>query len=168
MGLSTLFFQPLRRGHIPGMLRVYSTRNTFSSLSEGEHTSRRRRYAKIYAKSSIQKSPHVLKILSAVLIGRYMPIINESARNGTPVNVLGLDFAYGFDVVSAYIFGIGRSTNFVDVKARELWLAAYFNSHPTDYMFWVLELPKLTRWLTKIGVRLMPKWSSEARNDLEQ
>ena len=133
MGLSTLFFQPLRRGHIPGMLRVYSTRNTFSSLSEGEHTSRRRRYAKIYAKSSIQKSPHVLKILSAVLIGRYMPIVNESARNGTPVDFLGLDFAYGLDVVSAYIFGIGRSKNFVeDVKARELWLAAYLNSHPTD------------------------------------
>ena len=67
-----------------------------------------------------------------------------------------MDFAYGLDFVSAFIFGIPRSTNFIEnVKVRDFWLAAYLKSHPADYMFWPLELPRLTEWLKKIGISVM-------------
>ena len=109
------------------------------------------------------------KILSTILLDRYMPAIRESINHGAELDVLDWNFAYGLDVVSAFIFGICRSTNFIkDIKARRWWLAAYLNSHPAGYMFWLLELPKLTYWLIKIGIPVVPKWSSNAHIDLDQ
>ena len=107
--------------------------------------------------------------MSTVLLERYMPIICNSVRNGAEFDILELNFAYGLDVVSAFIFGISRSTNFIeDVEARNCWLATYLKSHPAEYMFWLLELPQLTKWLTKFGVSILPKWSTTAHNELDQ
>ena len=118
------------------MLKVARTRNTFSSLGAGEHVQRRRRSAIIYAKSYIQRSTHVRQIVSTVLLERYMPISRKSVQNGNTSDILDLDFAYGFDFVSAFIFGIPNSTNFVgNIKARDYWLGAYLRSHPADYTF---------------------------------
>ena len=98
-----------------------------------------------------------------------MPIIRKTVQDGITTNILDLDFAYGLDFVSAFIFGIPHSTNFIEnVKARDYWLAAYLKSHPADYMFWPLELPGLTEWLKKIGISVMPNWSLEAHNALDQ
>ena len=83
--------------------------------------------------------------------------------------MLDLDIAYGLDFVSAFIFGISRSTNFIeDVQARDSWLATFLKSHPVDYMFWLLELPSLTRWLTKISIHVVPNWYWEAHDDLDK
>ena len=90
----------------PYLLRAFRTRNTFSSPGGEEHIFRRRRSAAVYTKSSIQMSPHVRKILSTVLQERYINVICESVRDGAELDILDLNFAYGLDVVSAFIFGI--------------------------------------------------------------
>lgn len=98
-----------------------------------------------------------------------MPIISKSSSCGTALNILDLDFAYGLDFVSAFIFGMSRSTNFIeDAEARDRWSATYLKSHPVDHMFWPLELPNLTRWLTKVGIPVVPKWCQEAHGDLDK
>ena len=151
------------------VLIMARTRNTFSSLGAGEHVQYRRRSAIIYAKSCIQRSPHVRKIVCTILLQRYMSIIRKSVQSGTASEILNLDFAYGLDFVSAFIFGLPRSSNFIEnVKARDYWLVAYLKSHPADHMFWPLELPVLTAWLKKVGISVIPKWSSEAHDALDQ
>ena len=35
-------------------------------------------------------------------------------------------------------------------------------------MFWLLELPTMTKWLTKFGIHIVPSWSLKAHNDLDQ
>ena len=153
----------------PPVLKATRTRNTFSSLGAEEHLQCRRRLAITYAKSYIQRSPHVRIIVSTVLFERYMPIIRESARNEATLNILHLNFAYGLDFVSAFIFGMCRSTNFIEnAKARDHWLTAYLKSHPANYMFWLLELPKLINYLKRIGMPIVPKWSLEAHDVLDQ
>ena len=56
----------------------------------------------------------------------------------------------------------------MDVGARKEWLDLYLKSHPADYMFWLLEVPILTKWLTKFGIPIVPGWHSRARKGLEE
>ena len=106
--------------------------------------------------------------MSTLLLNRYMPIISDSARQGTTFDLLSLNFAYGLDFVIAFFFGVSRSTNFIqNVEARNQWLATYLESHPGDLSFWSLEIPNVTKWLAKIGIRIMPEWHLEARRDLD-
>lgn len=138
----------------------------FSSIG-AEHATRRRRFANIYAKSSVQSSPHVRQILSTLLLKHYMPAIDGSV--GTTINVLDINFGYSLDFVTAFIFGISRSANFIqDAAARNSWLASYAQSHPTDYSFWLLEMPGLTKLLAKIGIHLVPSWNQKGHHDLEK
>lgn len=109
------------------------------------------------------------KIVSVVLLEHYLPTICKSVHHGTKLDILDLNFAYGLDVVSAFIFGISRSTNFIeDIRARQHWLATYLKSHSADCMFWLLELPTLTNWLSKFGIPVLPKWYFEAHDNLDQ
>ena len=35
-------------------------------------------------------------------------------------------------------------------------------------MYWLLELPKLTKWLTRFGISILRKLSTQAHNDLDE
>ena len=72
------------------------------------------------------------------------------------------------DFVSAYIFGLKNGANytqkpdmgrkfFYDYKARQA------------YQFWPQDVPKLTRFLSKVGLLplVIPKWVSKANFDIE-
>ena len=98
-----------------------------------------------------------------------MPQLLNSAQSGRPIDVLGLNMAYGLDYVSAFIFGLPRGTNFIeDVGARDVWLARYLKSHPNQYMFWLLDAPKIRIWLSKLRIHVVPSWVWKAREDLDQ
>ena len=149
-------------------LNYYRCLNTFSSLGK-DYALRRRRITEVYAKSFIQRSQHVEKIIDTLIFERYLPQIMRSTRTGTPLDVLSLNTAYGVDFVSAFIFGLPRGTNFMgDTWARNIWMAGYLKSHSNQYMFWLLEAQNLRMWLTKFGIHIVPRWVWEARNNLEQ
>ena len=74
-----------------------------------------------------------------------------------------MNLAYGIDFVSPFMVGLPRG-----VKAKDIWLMEYLKSHPSRYMFWLLETPRLSRWLLKIGVSLVPKSVLEAHRNLER
>ena len=140
----------------------------FSSLSPGEHTLRRRRFANIYSKSFIQRSPHVSTVMSILLFQRYMPIVSDSACQGTTFNLLNLNFAYGQDFINAFFFGISRGTNLIqNIDARNRWLDLYLKSHAENLSFWSLELPNITKWFARVGIQIMPEWYVEARRNLD-
>ena len=149
-------------------LRYIRKRNTFSSLGD-EHSIRRKRVTSIYAKSFIQESRHVKAIISNIVQMRLLPLIWTAAEGHTPIDILSVNFAYGLDVVSAFVFGLSRGTNFVqDLERRQKWLDEYRKSHPSEYMFWLLEHPNLTKQLRRIGIHVVPKWYTVADQDFDK
>ncbi|KAL8637389.1 MAG: hypothetical protein Q9228_005330 [Teloschistes exilis] len=141
--------------------------NTFSALGN-EHRIHRRRITNVYAKSFIQHDQQVRRLFHTIL-GRFISQIQESSQKGDPLDVLGLNMAYGLDFVSAFVFGLSSGTRFIqDVQARNAWLEQYLKSHSNGYMFWLVEMPGLRRWLEKWGVTVVPNLVGEARKGLER
>jgi hypothetical protein len=115
----------------------------------------------IYSKSFILSSPTVHAISKAVIYNRLLPLIQQHAISGHPLEVLSLNYAYSMDAFTAYQFGIGLSTNFLqDLKIREWFLENYFSIRP--YVFWVGEGYKTWTWLEKIGINMVPTAVLEA------
>ncbi|KAF2001786.1 cytochrome P450 [Amniculicola lignicola CBS 123094] len=145
----------------------YGTRNTFSALGK-EHGSKRKRVTSVYAKSYIQNSRHVRAILAEMVQNRLLPAFWEMAASNAPHDILEINFAYGLDFVAAFIFGLSRSTNFLqDQVCRQVWLEEYRKSHPSEYMFWLLEHPRLIRVLAKFRIFVVPKWYHKADVDFD-
>lgn len=143
----------------------YGTRNTFSALGK-EHGMKRKRVTNVYAKSYVQNSRHVRAILAELVQGRLLPSIWEMATSNTPTDILAINFAYGLDFVAAFIFGLSRGTDFLrDEACRQVWLDDYRKSHPAEYMFWLLEHPRLIKILAKLRIYIVPKWYHEADTD---
>ncbi|MCJ1391113.1 hypothetical protein MMC18_003975 [Xylographa bjoerkii] len=64
--------------------------------------------------------------------------------------------------------GVPRGTNFICNKGdRDAWLGDYLKSHPSEYMFWLLETPNLTAILARVGLNPVPKWVAQAHHRLE-
>jgi hypothetical protein len=70
------------------------------------------------------------------------------------------------DFVTAYQFGLRHSTNFLqNVAYRDHWLSLYHSRHA--YTFFSQEVPRLTRALQTIGIRLVPRWVDWANQEIE-
>jgi hypothetical protein len=148
------------------LLTTTSVPNTFSSLGK-DHATRRRRVSGMYSKAHIRSSRNVQVIMSNVLQA-CLPTIYKSADAKIPVDFLSLSFAYSIDFMTAMIFGLQQATTFVeDAEERKKWLTIYSKSHPPKSMFWMQELPDLTKWLIRIGVPVLPRSSRKAKEDLE-
>lgn len=95
-------------------------------------------------------------------------IFQESADTESPIDFLSLSFGYSIDFMTAMIFGLPQATNFIqDAEKRKKWLALYSQSHPSNSMFWMQELPGLTSWLTWLGFPTLPRSYRKAKENLE-
>ncbi|KAI9675508.1 MAG: hypothetical protein M1829_003312 [Trizodia sp. TS-e1964] len=140
--------------------------NTFATLRSKAHSARKRMLANIYAKSTLQASPHLAAVMAEVVQGRLVPLVQDAAAAGASVEVLELWYAVMMDVVSGYLFGLAVSTNFVqDAAVRRWWIALFQSRRPYD--FWEQEVPWVTRWLGRVGVRMVPAWVGEANREIE-
>ena len=123
----------------------------------------------MYAESYIRSSRHVRAIIAELVQNRLLPTIWEMTVNATPIDILVINFAYGLDFVAAFIFGLSRGTDFLRERASfQVWLDDYRKSHPAEYMFWLLEHPRLTRLLAKLHIFIVPKWYHMADTDFDK
>lgn len=104
-----------------------------------------------------------------ILYGRLLPLIAEAATaspSPRTVDVLDLWNATTMDFVTAYLFGLKNSSNFLKDEAyRKHWLELYQGRK--KYTFFPQELPRLTRFFKSIGIRLVPAWVDDANQELE-
>ncbi|OCK76746.1 cytochrome P450 [Lepidopterella palustris CBS 459.81] len=98
----------------------FNTPNLVSMKEHKPHSIQKRMISNVYSKSFLQASPD-LQIASGVLLSeRLLPLLVSMARKDKPINILPLAQAAGMDFMSAYLFGITNSTDFIrDIKARE-------------------------------------------------
>jgi hypothetical protein len=122
-------------------------------------------YSKSYLNNSVSQSAQSDIILNTRLI----PVLEDSVSNAEDahgIDVHSLFCAVAMDFISAYCFGIERSSNFISDKTyREYWLKLYKTRK--GYGFFAQELPGLSEALQYIGIRLTPRWVDGANRELE-
>ncbi|KAF2136173.1 uncharacterized protein K452DRAFT_140447 [Aplosporella prunicola CBS 121167] len=142
----------------------------FATIPSKRHAARKRMLSNVYSKSAIQSSPSLRAATSVILHGRLLPLLADlSSQSGDAagiIDIYNLFAALTMDFITAYLFGLSASTNFVqDTTARDEYLRLYRCRQ--DFSFWPQELPKLTSFLAKMGLRLVPKFVDEANASLE-
>lgn len=118
----------------------------------------------VYSKSYIQSSPALAAQAGVILYDRFFPALEGSISEGG-IDAYSLFLATVMDFISAYIWGMSRSTNFIDKQGyREHWLELY--KARNDFGFFPQELPRLTAFCKSIGIQLYPSWVDAANKEL--
>lgn len=136
----------------------------FSERLSKEHSLRKRMVSNVYSKSFIQSSPSAAAQAKLIVHERFLPALEASLAD-QGIDVYSLFLAVVMDFISAYIWGISRSTNFVQDKGyREHWLELYKSRN--DFPFFPQELPRLTAFCKRLGLWLYPRWVDDANREL--
>lgn len=142
------------------------TPNMFSMAHSKVHATRKRMMSNIYSKSFLQASPTLTALTSAIVSNRLAPRLDGLASDGKAFNVYAELAAATMDFVTGYQFGAASSSNFIqDVDRREEYLDWY--TRRIGYSFWPQEHPRLTAFLSRLGIELVPKHVSEANSAIE-
>ncbi|KAI1274652.1 cytochrome P450 3A12 [Xylaria sp. FL0933] len=142
---------------------------TFSSAQARHHSIRKRMISNVYSKSYISNSISQAAQSDVILNGRLMPVLEGSVRPSQAphgIDVHSLFCATAMDFISAYCFGLCRSTNFIrNESVRGHWLKLYTTRK--GYGFFAQELPRLSKALRHLGISLTPRWVDAANRELE-
>lgn len=118
------------------------------------HKERKRILATLYSKSTLYASPEIRKISQVLLQERLLPTIESSIRRKNSLDVLELSLATSIDFITAYLFGLHNSTDFVqDIDTRKQWL--YAHDRTKGKYFWSLEFPGLSWIMKKLGFNIV-------------
>ena len=138
----------------------------FSMTDSSSHSVRKRLMSNVYSKSFLQSSSDLRELSQEIVFGRLLPIIESSAADPTPVDVLDLNLASTMDLMTAYVFGLSNSTKFLqDPDSRRKFFNLYHSRK--QYIFWPAELFSLLSFLGRFKILLTPQWIDTANQALE-
>ncbi|KAF9876041.1 cytochrome p450 [Colletotrichum karsti] len=141
----------------------------FSTLGSKTHSLRKRMVSNAYSKSFIHASPAAKAQARSLLFERLLPLLSDSATGPEPhgIEVFSTFLASTMDFITAYVFGLRNSTDFLrDKRYRDHWLQLYLVR--ASYGFWPQEMPRLTAFLGRFGsiVKPYPAWVDDANAEL--
>lgn len=138
----------------------------FTMIDSKEHSERKRMLSNVYSKSSVLSSATTRETTKAILYDRFLPLLQESSDKGSSIEMLELSSAYSMDTFMAYQFGLALGSNLIqDLQKRKWYLHNFFIRRP--YLFFITETPRLIEILSKVGLRLIPRWVDMATEALE-
>lgn len=138
----------------------------FSMIDSSSHSVRKRMISNVYSKSFLQSSSDLRELSQEIIFYRLLPIIESAAAERLPLDVLDLNLASTMDLMSAYVFGLSNSTNFLqDADSRREFFNLYHSRKP--YIFWPGELSSLLSFLGRFKTLLTPQWIETANQALE-
>lgn len=138
----------------------------FSTKESKPHAARKRLLSHVYSKSFVQSSPDLCDATRIILHHRLLPSLDSVATRGLSLEVLGLNYAVTMDFISSYLFGLSRENNFIrDVEMRKRFLSWHFKR--SEHAFWYQEIPRVTQWLQRIGLHLVPRWVDTANANIQ-
>jgi hypothetical protein len=145
--------------------------NAFTSMDRGEHGSRRKRTAALYAKSALLRSAQMHNISANVMYDRLVPRLSAAAAKDTEIDMLELSYCICSDYISAFLYGYRNGTNFLtgdkDKKAITEWRRNY-EDHMAEECFWPQEMPLVNNIMKSIGINMMPKSYIQSKKWLEK
>ena len=146
----------------------YRRNNSFCSRTRKEHSTHRRRVSVVYSKSALFGSAQLFSLTQRIIVGRLVPKLDERASTQEPIEILKLTYALCLDYVNAFIFGYSSGSNFLRNESNtKLWLEHYEQRYCKE-SFWPQELPTITKWLTALGVDMLPKQHMPSKHYLER
>lgn len=131
------------------------------------HTARRRAMSALYSKSTIIKNKALAVQMRTIIRDRLFPTLKVHSVEKTPVDMHRAMVAAPTDIITAFIFGLSRSTNLLSddqtAKLRmQLYHVRYF------YAFFFQEYPSVWYWLERLGCNVIPKEVGNAGPEIER
>ena len=168
-GIRTVYAGGYEKGDwYKNVFNNYGLQPMFSMPEHGRHSQRRKMLSNIYAKSTLQSSPGMHAITETILKERFIPRLQELVQTGQPAEFYDILSAVTMDFVSAYVFGLKNSSNFLQ---RPEMNRKFFRDYKARqaYQFWPQDVPQFTKFMYSIGLLWMvvPKWVYKANNDIE-
>lgn len=138
----------------------------FSTVGRQSHSVKKRMLSNVYSKSFLQTCSQVAENSVVLLRDRFLPLVQQAAEQGTALDVHEMNNGFTMDFVSAYMFGIANSTKFsLDPESRQQFLQLYHSRR--HYEFYFQEVPRLARFVQKLGLPLIPKSVEDANQQIE-
>lgn len=139
----------------------------FATMHHTAHSQKKRTVANVYSKSNLQASPQLKQNSSFLYANRFLPLLQGVSESGEAIDVFSLNNAFSMDSISAYVYGITRSTNSAqDLRARREIVR---NCDLRNGSEWFLgEIPPwLRRWIHTLRLSTKPRAIAKANRSLE-
>ncbi|PGH15166.1 hypothetical protein AJ79_02531 [Helicocarpus griseus UAMH5409] len=134
----------------------YGKHNIFTFEDNAMHASRKRLISNTFSKSYVMSSQAARAATREVLFRRLLPLLDQHASAGKPLEMLEMNYSYSMDSFVHWQFGRSAASDLIrNPKERRMYLDGFFAIAP--YTFWQYHFPALATWLSKFGVHLIPK-----------
>lgn len=158
----------------------YGVEPMFAMPERGRHAARKRMLSNVYAKSVLAGSACVAGITRVVVGDRLRERVrvdaetaaaaaaeSEAADDGA-VEFYDIFAAVTMDFVAAYVFGLAQGSDLLRQRAASTKFLREYKARQR-YTFWPQECPRLTRVLSRIGLRwvVVPPWVDAANESIE-
>ncbi|KAL3417488.1 cytochrome P450 [Phlyctema vagabunda] len=166
-GLKTIYGGGFEKpGFYAGRFSNYGLEPMFAMQNSRPHSVRKRMLANIFSKSNILTSTQIREGTRAILSGRFLPALQSSCDTGEPIEISRLSYAYAVDSFTWFQFGRSLASNMMqDLVARKRYLDAFYRPRP--YLIYLENFPRLSSWVTKLGIPVAPAWIHAAFAELE-
>lgn len=124
-----------------GQYGNYNEENAFSSLDKYSHIKRRKTLNQLYSKSSVTNSSNESMVQSKV--SDLMSYIDARAMGNQAVEVYNMFHALAMDVVTGFIFGPDKGSNFLQIGDFEVIESYRIQS---AMWFWTTLMPFFYNW----------------------
>lgn len=167
-GIQTVYSGGFEKGDWYDIFANYGDAlNMFSMALSRPHAMRKRMLSNIYSKSYLQASPTLAAATKVIVHDRILPRLGELAKAEKPFDVYSEISGMTMDFVTGYQFGLAHSSNFVqNVEFRTKWLDWYTSR--IGFNFWPQECPKLTAFMARLGIELVPDHVPKANAGIEE
>lgn len=148
----------------PRQFTNFGAMNMFGTVGHKPHSQKKRILANIYSKSFLQSSSQIEANSRELLFTRVLPLIDSSAQAQDACEVHEMNSAFAMDFVTAYLFGISRSTNFTqNTELRRRFLRAYYSRRHWQAIS-AETPPFIKNILQSLGISLFSTSVQEERN----
>lgn len=131
------------------------------------HAARRRMISQVFSKSYILSSSVLQTTTKKILHDRLLPIIETASSTKTPIEMVALNFGYVMDAYMAFQFGSSLGSNFTQNESQCKWFVSSFHAQD-PFSYWVENHPRLRKWMSRIGIPLVPDRVAKSYSELEE
>lgn len=125
-----------------GQYGNYNEKNTFSSLDRFSHIKRRKAVNQLYSKSSVTNTDNESMVQNKV--NDLMSYINAKVASKQAVEVYNMFHALAMDVVTGFIFGADKGSNFLQIGNFDVIESYRIQS---AMWFWTTLMPFFYNWV---------------------
>ncbi|KAF2178954.1 putative cytochrome P450 monooxygenase [Zopfia rhizophila CBS 207.26] len=148
-------------------LENYGVQSMVSMLAGGPHSIRKRMLSHFYSKSYLLSSPFLSSITSTLVHTRFLHQLTTFASSQSPLDIIPVVLAFTIDMNTSYQFGIAGGTKYMQNEEERNKFVEFYRMR-MSCVFWRQELPELTKWMERFGLRVVKRRYDDGHRQLEK